>query len=301
MDIALDKVKAVLAILVLGVLALLPLKWAQSLGAWFGRRQVKNPNGKLASNTRRNIELCFPELETPARDALIEQSLAETGRSMAEMGMSWLWSPERSLKNIRGVNGEALITQTLAEGRGIILIAPHLGNWEVLNLYLSKRYPFTAMYKPPRLKLMDDLIKRMRARLGTRMAPANASGVRMVMKALKRTEMVGILPDQEPDEQSGVFAPFFGIDALTMKLLPQLARQTKAKVICGYAERLADGEGFMIYFREAEAGLDNPDLEQAAAAMNRSVEACVRALPSQYQWEYRRFSRRPEGQPRRYG
>ncbi|UTW10770.1 lysophospholipid acyltransferase family protein [Marinobacterium rhizophilum] len=295
-----DKVKAVLAILVLGVLALLPLKWAQSLGGWFGRRQSKDPAGKLASNTRRNIELCFPELDATAQDALIEDSLVETGRSMAEMGMSWLWSPERTLKNIRAVNGESLITETLASGRGIILIAPHLGNWEVLNLYLSKRYPFTAMYKPPQLKLMDDLIKRMRARLGTRMAPANASGVRMVMKALKRTEMVGILPDQEPDEQGGVFAPFFGVDALTMKLLPQLARQTKARVICGYAERLADGAGFEIYFREAEAGLDNPDLEQAAAAMNRSVEACVRALPSQYQWEYRRFSRRPEGQPRRY-
>ncbi|WP_255852824.1 lysophospholipid acyltransferase family protein [Marinobacterium rhizophilum] len=292
--------KAVLAILVLGVLALLPLKWAQSLGGWFGRRQSKDPAGKLASNTRRNIELCFPELDATAQDALIEDSLVETGRSMAEMGMSWLWSPERTLKNIRAVNGESLITETLASGRGIILIAPHLGNWEVLNLYLSKRYPFTAMYKPPQLKLMDDLIKRMRARLGTRMAPANASGVRMVMKALKRTEMVGILPDQEPDEQGGVFAPFFGVDALTMKLLPQLARQTKARVICGYAERLADGAGFEIYFREAEAGLDNPDLEQAAAAMNRSVEACVRALPSQYQWEYRRFSRRPEGQPRRY-
>ncbi len=300
MDSAVDKVKAVLAILVLGVLALLPLKLAQSLGAWFGRRQLKNSNSKLAANTRRNIELCFPELDSNKRAQLVEDSLAETGRSLAEMGMSWLWSPERSLKKIRAVHDESLITQTLETGRGVILIAPHLGNWEVLNLYLSKRYPFTAMYKPPRMKLMDDLIKRMRARLGTRMAPANASGVRMVMKALKRTEMVGILPDQEPDAQSGVFAPFFGIDALTMKLLPQLARQTKAKVICGYARRLAQGEGFEIHFREAEEGLDNPDLELATAAMNRSVELCVRALPSQYQWEYRRFSRRPEGQPRLY-
>ena len=301
MDRALDKLKAVIAILVLGLLALLPLKWAQSLGAWFTSRQLNRPDSKLANNTRRNIELCFPELEATARESLVAQSLAETGRSMAEMGMSWLWSPERSLKNIRTVQGEELITETLAAGRGIILIAPHLGNWEVLNLYLSRRYPFTAMYKPPQLKIMDDLIKRMRARLGTRMAPANASGVRMVMKALKRTEMVGILPDQEPDLQSGVFAPFFGVEALTMKLLPQLARQTKARVICGYAQRLPEGQGFDIYFREAEEGLDNKDLEQAAAAMNRSVEACVRALPSQYQWEYRRFSRRPEGQSKRYG
>ncbi|MFC6670599.1 lysophospholipid acyltransferase family protein [Marinobacterium aestuariivivens] len=254
----------------------------------------------MAGNTRRNIELCFPELDVEARERLVAESLEETGRAMAEMGMSWLWSPARSLGKVRAVHGESLIRDALDEGRGVLLIAPHLGNWEVLNLYVSNRYrPFTAMYKPPQLKLMDDLIRRRRARLGSAMAPANASGVRMVMKALKRGEMVGILPDQEPDRQ-GDFRPFFGVQALTMKLLPQLARQTGARVICGYAKRLPGGEGFELFFRAAEEGIGDPDLEKAAAAMNRSVEQCVRALPAQYQWEYRRFSRRPRGEPKLY-
>ncbi|GGO77423.1 lipid A biosynthesis lauroyl acyltransferase [Marinobacterium nitratireducens] len=298
----LDNLKAALVIAILGLLALLPLKWAHALGGWLGRRQARDRSGKLAANTWRNLEMCFPELDDAARDRLATESLEHTGRTSAEMGMSWFWSPRRSLKKVRSVHGEEVVRQALAEGRGVILMAPHLGNWELLNLYVSNRYrPFTAMYKPPQLKLIDDLIRRRRARLGTDMAPANASGVRMVMKALKRGEMVGILPDQQPDRSGGIFAPFFGIEALTMKLVPQLARQTGARVICGYARRLPKGEGYDIHFRTAEDGVGDRDLQQAAAAMNRSVEACVRALPEQYQWEYRRFSERPEGQPKRYG
>ncbi|NVK40797.1 MAG: lysophospholipid acyltransferase family protein [Oceanospirillaceae bacterium] len=298
----LDNLKAALVIATLGLLALLPLRWAHGLGGWLGRRQARNRGGKLAANTWRNLELCFPELDDDARDHLAAESLEQTGCTSAEMGMSWFWSPERSLAKIRDVHDECVVRDALAEGRGVILMAPHLGNWELLNLYVSNRYrPFTAMYKPPQLKLIDDLILRRRARLGSTMAPANASGVRTVMKALKRGEMVGILPDQQPERSGGVFAPFFGIDALTMKLVPQLARQTGARVICGYAKRLPKGEGYEVFFRDAEDGIGDRDLEKGAAAMNRSVEACVRALPEQYQWEYRRFSERPEGQPKRYG
>jgi len=297
----LDKLKAALVILIIGLLALLPLKWAQAMGAWFGRRQARNRSGKMASNSRRNLEMCFPELDEPAREQLLTESLEQTGCTLAEMGMSWIWSPQRCLRKIRQVHDEAVVRDALAAGRGVILMAPHLGNWELLNLYVSNRYrPLTVMYKPPSLKLVDDLVKRMRARLGSLMAPADAQGVRMVMKALRRGEMVGILPDQQPERAGGVFAPFFGIEALTMKLVPQLARQTGARVICGYTRRLPNGEGYDIYFRNAEDGIGDRDVEKGAAAMNRSVEACVRALPEQYQWEYRRFSERPEGQPKRY-
>lgn len=292
------QVKAILAVMVLGFLALLPLRISQGLGRWLGGRfWRKGDHSKMTFQTRRNISRCFPELNQKEQDRLVEESLRQTGCSLCEMGMAWLWPVRRTLKKIREVHNQSVLEDAVAQGRGVILIAPHLGNWEVLNLWLSARYPFTAMYKPPRLKLMDDLIKRMRARLGTRMAPADTRGVRMVMKALRRGEMVGILPDQEPDEGSGIHVPFFGIPALTMKLLPQLAAQTGAVVICGYAERLPRAEGFDLHFVAAEEGINSKDLEQAAAAMNRSIESCVRALPAQYQWEYRRFSHQPEGEP----
>ena len=291
--------KAIVAVLVLGLMALLPLKWAQGIGSFIGRRAYKKPQGDLCRITRINTDLCFPELSQDEKEQLIQASLKETGKSICEMGMSWLWSPKRTLKKVVTIDNESLIVDALANEKGVILIAPHLGNWEVLNLYLSNKYEFTAMYRPPKLKLLDDLVKKMRARLGTRMAPADASGVRIVMKALKRGEMVGILPDQEPST-GGDFAPFFGHPAYSMKLLPQLVRQTGAKVVCGYAERLPNAAGFHIHFIEPDEALYSKDLEVALAGMNASVEKCVRALPEQYQWEYKRFNNQPEGLVRPY-
>lgn len=295
------KIKGILAILALGITALLPLRWAQGLGKRLGRHfYQKGDSSRLYRTTRINLTSCFPEMSEPLRQDLIQQSLEQTGQSIAEMGMSWLWPVKRTLKTIHTVHNEALITEGITSGKGVILIAPHLGNWEVLNLYLSNRYTFTAMYKPPRQKQLDSLIKRMRARLGTDMAPANVQGVRKVMKALKRSEMVGILPDQEPDAGSGLFADFFGIPALTMTLLPQLAAQTGARVLCGYAKRLDNAKGFEIYFSEAEPEIALKDVLLATEAMNRSIERCVRELPAQYQWEYKRFNSSPEGAKRIY-
>jgi len=297
----LKQVKAILAVMVLGLLSLMPLRASQGLGCWLGNRLWrKGDRAKMTFQTRRNISRCFPGMDEDARDALVHESLQQTGCSLCEMGMAWLWPARRTLKKIRHIHNAELLESALSQGKGVILIAPHLGNWEVLNLWLSAHYTFTAMYKPPRLKLMDDLIKRMRARLGTRMAPADTRGVRMVMKALRRGEMVGILPDQEPEASGGIHVPFFGNSALTMKLLPQLAAQTGAVVVCGYAERLPHAQGFDLHFRMADTEINSKDLQQAATAMNRSVEACVRELPAQYQWEYRRFSHQPAGEPRFY-
>lgn len=287
------QLKGPLAVGLLFLLSLLPLSMARSLGSFIGRRMNKG-TGKPARNTRKNIAACFPELDSAGQEALISASLEETGCSMGEMGMSWIWQPERVLGKVTAVQGKEVLDDALAENRGVILIAPHIGNWEVLNLWLSKYYKLTAMYKPPKIKMMDDLIRKKRERIGSQLAPANVKGVRMAVKCLRKNEILGILPDQEPDKSGGIFAPFMGVQAFTMKLLPQLAAQTGAVVVSGYAKRV-DG-GFELFFHRAEGDINSKDLDEATAAMNQEVEYCVRQVPEQYQWEYRRFSRRPEGE-----
>jgi KDO2-lipid IV(A) lauroyltransferase len=290
------QLKAIVVILILAFIALLPLRLTQALGSLLGRWMMRQ-DSKMVRITRRNIAVCFPELDQQQQTALVHDSMIETGKTLLEMGMSWLWPVSLTLSKVKGVYGEELISDSLGKGKGVIMIAPHLGNWEILNLYLGSRYPLTAMYKPPKLKLMDDLIKKMRARVGTRMAPASKTGVMMVLKSLKRGEVVGILPDQKPEAGSGVFVPFFGVEAYTMRLVSQLAKREETVAVCAYAERLPKGRGYKIYIREVDPRLYGPDLPESMAAMNRSIEACVRAIPDQYQWEYTRFDRRPEGQP----
>ena len=286
--------KGWLSISVLYLLALLPLRMAQSLGEYVGKRTYKSRK-KAYKITKMNIELCFPELNAAQQDALVKESLIETGRLAGEMGMSWIWSPGRVIKKIRKIHNEEYLSEALSDGKGVILIAPHLGNWEVLGLHLSTKYKLTSMYRPPKIELMDRLVRRKRARLGSKLAPANVKGVRMAMKALKAGEVLGILPDQEADKGSGIFAPFFGQESYSMKLLPQLAAQTGAAVISAYAKRLPDGQGFEIFFHRATDKINDKDLLSSATAMNAEVELCVRQIPEQYQWEYKRFQHRPDG------
>ncbi|WP_432471436.1 lysophospholipid acyltransferase family protein [Amphritea sp. HPY] len=292
-------IKGLLAVSVLFLISLLPLAWAQRLGSALGRKMARGES-KLARITRKNVEICFPELDSSQREALAISSIEQTGCSAGEMGMSWMWKPERVLKKIKKVHNEDVLREALARNKGVIAIAPHLGNWEVLGLYLSSKYQMTSMYRPPKLELMDKVIRRKRERMGAKLAPANVKGVRMTMKALKAGNLVGILPDQEADRGSGVFVPFFGIEAYTMKLLPQLAAQTGAEVISAFAKRLPDGEGFEIYFNKADPAIRSKDIEVSARAMNAEVESCVRQIPEQYQWEYRRFDYRPEGEAKVY-
>ncbi|UTW03372.1 lysophospholipid acyltransferase family protein [Amphritea atlantica] len=286
--------KGWLSVSVLWLLALLPLSLAQKLGVWFAMRAY-NKRGKAYQITRMNIDFCFPELTAEDKAELTKASLIETGKMAGELGMSWLWKPERVMAKVTRVCGEEVMEEALRQGRGVIVIGPHLGNWEVLGLYLSTRYTLTSMYRPPKIELMDRLIRKKRARLGAKLAPANVKGVRMAMKSLKAGEVLGILPDQEADSGSGVFVPFFGQEAYTMKLLPQLAAQTGAIVVSAYAKRLPGAEGFEIYFHKTPEQINEKDLLRSATAMNSEVEYCVRQIPEQYQWEYKRFQHRPDG------
>ena len=117
----------------------------------------------------------------------------------------------------------------------MIVLAPHFGNWEVLNFWLSSHFPFTAMYEPPKIADLDPVIRHGRERMGAELVPTNPRGVAALLKALKRAEAVGILPDQEPSWGSGVFADFFGRPAYTATLLPKLVARTQARVVTGVA------------------------------------------------------------------
>lgn len=283
------------------LMAFTPRRLGVALGHYLGRHWYADKHSKKYRNTRANIDLCFPEMSEAARDALCRESLIHTGFTTAEMSAVWLRSVDWSLQQIQSIKGEDAIREELTAGRGILMIAPHLGNWEVMNLYLAHHYPVTAMYKRPRVAMVDRLVKKMRARLGSKMAPADASGIRMVLKALKHAEVVGILPDQEPPKgNGGVFVPFFGTDAWTMKLLPQLAAKSRCKVFCGYAMRLPNNQGYELRFSPVDESISSRDVKVSATTMNAAIERCVREAPEQYQWEYRRFETTPEGESDRY-
>lgn len=250
-------------------------------------------HSRARRTTETNIRACFPSLPACDQKKLAKDSLCQSATTLFEMPSSWLWPASKTLGLIQRVEGEDMIRQALAEKRGVIVIAPHLGNWEVLGLYLATLGPVTSLYQPPKSESLDKLIYQARQRNGAELVPTNRKGVSSLLKTLKQGGMTGILPDQEPDPQSGVFVPFFSVPALTMTLLANLVTKTRPLVVSGWAKRSSRPAGYEILFSKVDDAIYSEDLETQVIAMNQAVEACVRIDPPQYQWEYKRFKKQP--------
>lgn len=254
----------------------------------------------LPNNQRRiaaiNLRVCLPELGAAARRRLLRRSLIETSKTILELGPLLLWNGERALRLVQKVTNEAAWDSALAEGRGAIAITPHLGAWEMAGLYLSSHGPLTTLYRPSRLgAALDRLISAGRGRLGARLVPTTGRGVRQLLEALNNGTALGILPDQDPGPEGGIYVPFFGQPANTMVLLSRLAGKRHTPVFLLYAERLSRGRGYRLHYERLPDAVCQPDLASATAALNAAIEQAIRRRPEQYLWSYKRFKRRPPG------
>ncbi len=272
----------------------LPISWARAWGGALGGLVARVPNEQRAVSEL-NLKLCFPDLPAAERRRLARRSLEETGKALFELGALWRWPAERLAGLEEAVEGEELLEDTMAAGRGTVLLAPHLGNWEFLNPFLMRRGQLVTLYRPPRIAELDRVISQARGRTGCVSAPATRGGVRRVLRGLRAGELVLILPDQEPLKRFGVSAPFFGLPALTMTLVSRILRRTGARALYVFAERRPAGR-FRVRFVEAPDGLDDADEVAAAGRLNLGVESCVRLCPEQYLWSYKRFKTAPPGE-----
>ncbi|TWI14439.1 lauroyl acyltransferase [Aerolutibacter ruishenii] len=289
--------------LLAAALARLPWRWLVRLGDALARWLVRR-NRRESRVTRRNLELAYPALPAPEREALHDAILRTTARQLLETLRLWTRPHARNLQLLRAQHGVDLFDAALASGRGLIVAAPHYGNWELLNQWLAAKTPLAVLYAPPDSKVGEAFLNLVRAAPGAdagRVTQVRADGpaaVRHLLKLLKDGGVTGILPDQQPKRGDGEFAPFFGLPALTMTLLPRLAARTGATVLYAYCERVGDAgdePAFELHIEPAAAAVSDPDPQVAAAALNADIERIARRDPAQYQWTYKRFSLRPDG------
>lgn len=283
----------------LRIVSYLPLGAAQFIGKWLGLLAWKL-GGRPKKITDINLDICLPELTEEQRRDLSRDSLAHTGMTALEIPLMWEWPVDKCLGLIKETEGLELVDEALATGKGLILLAPHLGNWELAGLFFSSRYKMAALYSPPHIKEFEDYMIRVRGRLGSELVRGDRKGLMRLMGILKEGGVAGILPDQSPRGKTNAYAPFFGMDVMTMTLVGKLVQKTGANVLVTYAERLPNGEGFKILVTPAEPGIGAEDTVAGATALNQSVEKVVRMAPEQYQWEYKRMRHRPPGNPNPY-
>jgi Kdo2-lipid IVA lauroyltransferase/acyltransferase len=279
--------------------AVLPLPVLHLLGNLLGLGLWLFP-GRMVEIASKNIALCLPELTRAQQGRLLRKCLRETGKTILETGALWLRPASSVLRLIRAIDGLECVENSIAAGRGAILSTPHLGAWEAAGLYCAARFDITCLYRPLRIQALETLVNHARSRAGGNFVPANARGIRALFKTLEEGGTVAMLPDQEPQAGTGVFVPFFGTPAYTMVFLSRLTARSGAPIVFVWCERLSWGRGYVLHFRRPPPEAHAADLETSATAINRAVENCIRECPSQYQWSYKRFRTRPNGEASLY-
>lgn len=287
-----------LLVLLLTLIGRLPWSWLRGIGDAIGNLWLRL-DVRESRVAQRNLELAYPDLQPAQRRGLQAAILRTTARQTLETLAFWTRPHARNLALIREHHGTPLLDAAIAAGHGVIIAAPHYGNWELLNQWLAARTSLAILYRPPESAIGEAVLRRVR-RDGDRVTQirAEGAGIRRLFKLLRAGGVVGILPDQQPKAGDGEFAPFFGTDALTMTLLNRLAERSGAVVLFGYCERIGNGPdgaqpAFALHLEQAPAAIAAADPLAAAAALNAEVERIARRDPAQYQWTYKRYSRRP--------
>ena len=214
-------------------------------------------------------------------------SVGESGKLVAELPRLWLGQPVP----VQWI-GAQHVEEALALGRGVLFLTPHLGCFEITAQAYAQRYgqtqPMTVLFRPSRQPWLREVMNTARARPGLDTAPTTLAGVKQMIKALKKGQSLGLLPDQVPPLGMGVWAPFFGREAYTMTLSVRLAQQTGATVLMAWGERLPWGRGYRVHVQPLPAALPK-DSAQAVQLINAALESLIRDCPQQYLWGYARY------------
>ncbi|MDK2122943.1 lysophospholipid acyltransferase family protein [Parachitinimonas caeni] len=279
---------------ILKLFAHLPLPFIHALGTLLGWIAYW-VDGTYARRLTENLRQSGLAVGADDYSRLRRASIGEAGRGALEVLAAWGRAPDRVAALVKNCDGWQHVEAALAARRPLLFITPHLGGFDVAGRYVASRLPFplTAMYRPPKLSWLEPLMNAGRVRGNGRTAPATAAGVRQLLKTLKQSEAVVILPDQVPGAGEGVWAPFFGKPAFTMTLLPRLAKSADACVLFFFAERLPWGRGYRVRILPM-VGEFNGDRSHDAALLNHNLEHLIRLAPAQYLWSYNRY-KQPAG------
>jgi Kdo2-lipid IVA lauroyltransferase/acyltransferase len=269
---------------VFDVLARLPLSLLHRLGALLGWI-IYSTSGRYAARLRENLQIAALSHSKAEFRKLLHANIREMGKSVMELPWVWRRPYDEVVSSVRQCHGWEHIEAARAQGKGIIFLTPHFGCFELTSLYVGARHPVTCMYRPPRWKSLDALMHAGRARGLVKLVPADLGGVRQLLRALKRGEPIGVLPDQVPGNGEGEWAPFFGRPAYTMTLIKRLMESSGAPVVMCYCERMPRGEGYVLHFSPLSLDATASIPQQINAALEKVIRTC----PEQYLWSYNRY------------
>jgi KDO2-lipid IV(A) lauroyltransferase len=260
----------------------LPLSWLQAIGSFLGLLTFhfsKNDRKYIMENT---------EYAEKAYSVKLDPIACAKSAGMMLTDSLWIWqNPSQALKLTEIMNWD-IVENAVAEGKGLLMLTPHLGAFEMIPRVLAEHFNATIIFKPAKQAWLNSLIEKGRAHPRMNFVPANLQGVRQIARALQKGEAVGILPDQVPSGGEGVWAPFFGKYAYTTVLPAKLANKNGVPTIIFSAIRKPSGKGWIVYPARISSTFSS-DSVTAATQLNVELEKVIMKHPEQYLWSYNRY------------
>ena len=249
---------------------------------------------KISKNNdalRLNLKIALPELSDEQREVIARKTVRNELTTYFEFFSIWGSSNQKNIARIQKVYGEHLIHEALAAKKGLVLIVPHFGTWEIMNTYLAQFTEMTIMYKPVKDPGADLFVREARSREGAHLVPTDESGVRQIFKALKQGGTTVILPDHTP-KQGGEMIPYFGFPLASSNLSAKLIQKTKAKALLLYAIR--NDDSFDMYIEEISESIYQGTANDGTFVIHQAIEDLIRRHPEHYHWTYKRFKANPK-------
>ena len=272
---------------------LLPFNWQIGLGKSMGRL-AHRIGAERRAITRRNIELCFPELSTQERNKLAREHFEALGASLMEMGLA-RWATDKKLQAITTVEGAEHIQQTLDEGYGVILLCAHFTALEVSGrVFRLQSPPFDAVFRRFRSDFTTEVLASTREKSVRHLIEKN--DIKSMVRSLRNGVPVWYAPDQSYHLKQSALIPFFGVPAMTNIATTTLAKLGRAKVIPFLPRRLPEG-GYELRILPPIEGLPSDDPIEDTKKYMAIIEAHIRLCPEQYYWVHRKFKNRPDPLP----
>ncbi len=252
------------------------------------------------SNTRRiteiNIGLAYPELDAAEQQALVKRSLTSQGKTFLEFIKCWGNSADYSLSQLQKIHGAEHFDEALANKKGVILVVPHLGSWELLNAWINLYAAPVIMYKPSKGAGFNRYLLEARQQFNATLVPTDEIGVRAIFKHLKQGGVTVILPDHLPKPSGGIYSDFFGQNTLSSTLVSKLASKTQCNVLGLSCIRSDDSSYFTVDCRPLSEDILSKDLQLSVDTLNQEMQRMINVAPEQYNWAYKRFRKVSSGQ-----
>lgn len=276
------------------VVSLLPLCVLQWIASWIALL-LNSFNSSMKRVSSINLKLAYPELNIEQHQALIKKTLKSQCLTYVESIKIWGMPQQYNAGLIKNIFGEQHLTEALNSEKGTIVVLAHLGNWELVNVWLNQYTAPVIMYKPSKSKGINRFMLEARQSSRATLVPTDENGVRAIFKHLKQSGLTVILPDHLPKESGGIYADFFGQKTLSTTLVSKLASKTQCNVIGVSCLRNSDTH-FDIHCTQLSENILSKDLQVSVNQLNQDVETMINVAPEQYVWSYKRFRDSPDKQ-----